>query len=801
MKTNTLFFDLKLAARALRRHKLANLAAIVSIGVAVGACTAVFSLVDATLLRPAPYPEPDRLALVWRTEQAKPDEKRLVPPDLFEEWRHNSKLFESMAAFVSGTEIGFDLESPSGAERVAGAMVSASFFAALKTEARFGRVFQERDDASGETPVVILSHGLWNELGSDPAILGRPLRLSGRLYEVVGVLPAWFQFPAGVRVWLPRPIEAASTLGMDIHPYFGVVGRLKPGVRAIQAEQELDGMESGRSPDGSSRESLKAKVVSMHTALYGEAAPMLAALLGAVLFVVLIACANVASLRLAQIVGRESETALSAALGASRTRLAFKSLLESFLLAFAGWFTGALALFFSVRVLEATRPVGLFPGTPIDLDWRVLAFALSLLILVTVAIGLAPALQASRLDLHTLLRSGRSGAGRRRRLGKLLVAGEVALAAVLLVGSTLMIRSLLSFASIDSGFQPDGAVVFKITPPTWKYSEDRRRTELYGSLREALKAIPGSVEVGAVNLFPLSGGRFPTEIAPQPSSGDHDTVEAEWLAISPGFLTAFGVPALAGRDFSALDRDSSEPSAIIDRSLAERLWPGAPALGKSVLVMGVERRVVGVVGDVSFRGFGQSSGLQIYVPEAQSPLPWPFMSFVVRASGEPSSLIPAVRSAVARVDPDLAVEEPAPLRRRFDESFSTSRFAAKLLTAFACLALLLAGLGVYSCLAGLVENGANEIGVRMALGATRTDILRSVLGRGFGLTIGGLAAGTALAAPLSRLVVSLLYGVTPLDPLAYAAAWLVLLTIAAAASWVPAHKATKLDPVQTLRSP
>jgi predicted permease len=810
-----LWSDLRFGMRILRRNPGFTLAAIVVLALGIGANTAIFSIVNAVLLRPLPYPDASRIMQVWHVPPAKSFPGMTlfsISPANYLDWRSQNRTFEHLAAY------GFASFNVGGGERpeaIRGATVEPDFFAILGVRPVQGRVFSPDENRAGHGHVIILGNKLWrDQFASDPGVVGRDIHLDGETYAVVGVMAPKFKFPDWADFWIPTAWTDQNRAVRGNHNYLAI-GRLKPGVTAEQAKADLSTVSARleqQYPEDD--KGWGATVVPLREQIVGDVRPALLVLLGAVAFVLLIACANVANLVLAKTLARRKEIAIRTSLGASRAVVLRQILAEALLLSLAGGALGLLLARISITLIQKFLADRLPPATEIALDAAVLAFTLFLALFAGILAGLLPSLRFTRADVNEALKQGQSrgssdsGGGRTRGL---LVIAEVALSLVLLIGAGLMIRSLLQLSSVRPGFDPNNVLTATLTVPAKKFANPTAQISFFDETLRQIRATPGVESAGLIDSLPMDGGgsHQPVAVEGQPVVPMADQPEVDVRMISPGYLQAMRVPLLRGRDLNDGDAVDRSHVVVISDSMAKRFWPNDNPLGKRIaLTFFVDgpREVVGVVGDVKDDSLDQTRPREtLYWPVRQftSPPSQPWRSFgmslAVRTSVDPSSLISAVTSAVHQVDPEIPVVSALPMEGLLSASLSPQRFNVLLLGAFAGLALVLAAVGIYSVLAYTVRRRVREIGIRMALGATHSDVLRMVVSDGMKPIFLGVAIGLAAAFALSRVVASLIYGVRATDPLTFAAVAMLLVAVGLLATILPAYRATRIEPIRTLR--
>ncbi|HEV2388228.1 MAG TPA: ABC transporter permease [Candidatus Acidoferrales bacterium] len=799
--------DLVHGLRLLRKNPGFAAVAVIVLGLGIGANTALFSVVDAVLLRPLPYPDSSRLVRVYHVPPAKsfPGIKIFsVSPANYLDWAAQNHVFEQMA--IQGYR-SFNLTGLAQPEAVPTARVSSSFFSVLRTQPMLGRAFPAEDDRAGQANAVILSYRLWKgQFAGDPKVVGRKLTLDGESYTIDGVMGPGFRMPSDVKLWVPLGWTDKDRAVRSVHNY-KVLARLKAGVDVRQAQAEMNAISARleqRYPQDDA--GWGALVMPLEEAIVGDARPALLVLLGAVAFVLLIACANVANLVLAKTLGRRKEMAIRTALGATRGRVVAQALSETVLLALgggaAGWLLARASEAALVRALARELP----RASEIRVDGWVLGFTLGISLLAGILAGLLPAWRMTKTNVNEALKQGlgktdADTGGERTR--SVLVISEVALSLVLLAGAGLMIRSLWALDRVNPGFDPHNVLTVTISIPQAKYPQPARQSAFFNQVLARVRALPGVQAAGTIDALPLSGngstqpivieGRSAGILAEQP--------EVAVRLISTGYIPALRIPVLAGRDFNDGDTAGREPAILVSRLMADEFWPGKNPIGRHVTLSftpGKVRTVVGVVGDVKDNGLNaRLPQATIYVPMNQEP--WVWLSVVLRTTAAPTSTVSAVTDAVHRVDPDEPLLDVGTMGALVADSLFQQRFAMLLLGTFAGLALLLAGVGIYSVLAYGVRRRVREISIRMALGAQVNDVLRMVLYDGMRSALVGVAIGVAGALALSRTLANLIYGVKSTDPATFIAVSALLVAVAALASVVPAYRATRVRPIQALR--
>ncbi|MGI8995218.1 MAG: ABC transporter permease [Pyrinomonadaceae bacterium] len=804
----TIWQDLRFAVRMLGKRPGFTVAAIIALALGIGANTAIFSVVNSVLLRPLGYKEPERLVTISHS-YPKLDLVAPVSAPGYVDYRNQTSVFEETAA---SSNANYNLTDGSDPERVQGRIVTANFFPLLGIAPTLGRTFLAEEDKPGASRVVVLSYGLWQRrFGGDPQIVNRTIRLNNESYTVVGVMPAEFRFGRD-ELWTPiafTPEQLANDRRGN--EYLGAMARLKPGVTIEQAQTEIDFIArriAEANPDAYPADSgWGVKLKSLNEEIVGDVRPALFVLLGAVGFLLLIACSNVANLMLARAAARGREIAIRTALGASRLRLVRQLLTESLLLAFVGGVAGLLLAVWGVELLVALEPADVPRAREIGIDARVLLFTIGLSLLTGILFGLLPALQASKPGLTGTLKEGGRGSavgGGIRSARSLLVITQIAVALVLLVGAGLMVRSFSRLLDVNPGFRTENVLTMQVALPATKYREPQQRRAFFQELVERIKALPGTESVGAVSHLPLGGGvtSFTFGIEGRPAPPGVMNPHTDGRVATPDYLPTMQIPLLRGRHFTERDNADARQVAIIDETLARVYFPGEDPVGKRVTFEGTDenpiwREIVGVVGAIRHRGLDAELKAQLYYPHAQSTAAG--LSVVVRAANDPASLTSAVRGAVRAVDKDQPVYGVRTMDEVLNNSVAQKRFSMFLLAIFASVALVLAAVGIYGVMAYTVSARTNEMGIRIALGARSIDILRLVVGQGMILALAGVGVGLVAALVVTRVMSSLLYGISATDPLTFAAIALLLTGVALLACYVPARRATKVDPMVALR--
>jgi putative ABC transport system permease protein len=803
---------LKFGARTLLKSRGFTLVAVLTLAIGIGANTAIFSVVEAVLLRALPYRDADRLVVLWENKRAGNRPHNVVNPGNLLDWREQAGSFEDVAAFYDQR---FGLTGGGEPEEVAGQAATPNLFQLLGSRPALGRTLLPGDDAAGGQSVAVISHGLWQRrFGGSPDVIGKTVLLDGAGATVVGVMPPDFRWfikenslsgkPA--EVWVPLELPDQLRTGRRGR-YLSAVARLKSGVSIEQARGELETVAArleAQYPDVD--KGWGATVVPLREQLAGEVKTALLVILGAVGFVLLIACVNVANLLLARSAGRRKEMSLRAALGAGRLRIARQLLTESMLLAVAGGALGLLLSYWCVGALVALSPPNLLGEGQVGVNLTVLAFTLAVSLVTGVAFGVAPALEASRLNLsESLKESGRGniGGARAGRVRAALVVAEVGLALVLLVGAGLMVRSFLSLQSVHPGFDAGNLLTMRVMLPQTKYPEDVRKVEFFRRAAERIRALPGVRSASAVSALPFADLGAATSFTvvgrPAPAAGDKWTTDVR--VADENYFRTMNIPVVAGRTFTEQEAVEDRKVAVINEAMARKYFPGEDPIGKRIVVsmssQPVPTEIVGVVGDARYDKLDGELRPMVYWTPPQ--LTYSSMTFVVRTAGDPAALGPSAVREIQMVDKEQPVSDVRTMESWLSESTARTRFGTLLLGAFACAALVLAAVGIYGVISYSVAQRRNEIGIRMALGAQTRDVLRLVVGQGMRLVLAGVVLGLLGAFALTRVMSGLLYGVAANDPPTFAANALLLAAVSLLACYVPARRATRVDPLAALR--
>ena len=801
--------DLRYGFRMLVKNPGFTSIAVLALALGIGANSAIFSVVNAVLLRPLPFKNPEELVMVWDEATSQGFPKDTPSPANFLDWRQQNKVFTGMAATVQQS---FNLTGLGEPERLDGRRVSANLFDLLGVRPLLGRTFVPDEDKPG-TRVVLLSESLWHRrFGSDPGVIGRAVPLNGQSYTVTGVLPKSVELPARDnwhdQLWVPMAFSGEEAASRGSH-YLDVIARLKSGVSLKQAQADMETIAAALARQyPESNQGRGAVVTPLHEQVVGDIRPALLILLGAVAFVLLIACANVANLLLARSAVRQKEIALRLALGASRSRMTRQFLTESLLLSVIGGATGLLFSLGGLTVLRRFIPPDISRVDAIAVDAKVLMFTLVVSLLTGLIFGLAPALHAVHSNLNeTLKESGRdSAAGARgKRLRSSLVIAEVAVSFILLIGAGLLINSFMHLRNLNPGFKTDHLLTMKVELSEVKYPDKERRAAFFDELRRRVQNLPGiqSVAIGNNLPFTYNGDSLLIAVEGIPDPSPSQWPDVVLRVVSPNYFQTLGIPLVAGRDFTEQDNAQGQLAVIVTEKTARHYWPGQNPIGKRLKLGATASKqpwweVVGVVKDVRQNDFTAEPKMQMYMPHTQAVIFWP-NALVVRTKIDPVSLATAARNEIWAIDKDQPVSDIRTMDDIVSSAVARQRFSMLLLGVFAALALVLAAVGIYGVMSYTVAQQTREIGIRMALGAQRSDVLKLTVGHGLRLVGTGVAIGLAAAVALTRVMSSLLFGISATDPVTFVAIALVLGSVAVLASYIPALRATRVDPMLALR--
>jgi putative ABC transport system permease protein len=816
-----LWQDLRYGLRGLGRQPGFTLVAIIALALGTGANTAIFSVVNAILLRPLNYGTPQQLVIIWGTNtRSNLMKDGLSIPNLLD-YREQSSTLEQIAAY---SQADFNLSHVGEPVHVQGAFVTANYFTTLAVQARYGRTFSDGEDQSRAARVAIISDALWQrQFAGDRNLLDQTIQLNGASFTVVGILPQGFQpVNPGDELFVPLaldggdiqrtpPVGPPEIMKMRNLRFVFTFGRLKPTASIAQARSELSAIATRNETQyPNDNANVGVNVVGMQEEVVGDIGPALKLLLLAVGAVLLIACVNVANLLLARATSRQKEIAIRTALGASRGRIVGQLLTESILLGLAGGLVGLALAFAGLKLLLSLNPPNIPRLTEINIDWRVLGFTLLVSLLTGLIFGLVPALQASKPNLNETLKEGARGSsvgGNRQRLRRALVVIEMVLTTMLLIITGLMIKSFSSLQQVNPGFNPSNLLTMWVDLPPARYSENKQIIGFFNQAFMRIQTLPGVESVGGVTSLPLTTNftaRFRFTVDGRPPASANERLTSNFRGIHHNYFKTMGINLRSGRTFSEADSEQSPPVAIINESFKQRFWPDEDAVGKRITLPSlgnVSREIVGVVSDVKHASLDADAGWELYVPYQQKPLN--VMNLVVRTAGEPTRLTSSVRQAILDVDPSQAIYDVKTMDRVVSDSLSQPRLYSVLLGIFAVVALVLAGVGIYGVMNHTVNQRLHEIGIRLALGAQRGDILKMIVGQGMGMALLGVALGLVAALLLSftakRFISGLLFEVGVRDLTTFAVAPILLAIIAFLSIYIPARRATKVDPMVALR--
>jgi putative ABC transport system permease protein len=799
---NTLWQDIKYGIRMLLKNPGFSLFALMTLVLGIGANTAIFSVMNGVLLRPLPFKNVQRIVTIWQENQRDGIQKQEVSPGNFFDWRERARLFAGMAA---AERFGFDLDSQGEPERLHAWLVTQDFFKILGTSPLYGRVLTAEDYKPGNENVVLLSHGLWVErFGSNPNVIGETIRLSSKPYTIVGVMRPEFQFPATREIWGPK-IFPADEQKMRGENRLVVIGRLQSGVTIQQAQAQMNSISSQLAEEyPKANANTGAKVTLLREDVVGEVRPALLVLFVAVGFVLLIGCANVANLLLTRGTERKKELAIRLAMGATRFQLVRLMFIESLMLALLGGIGGVLLAGWILDVLTQLSPSNLPRLDEIRIDPFVLAFSFGISVFTSIIFGLIPSLQLSKTDIHDTLKSAGSAvtAGLHSHfLRNILIVSEVALSLILLIGAGLLARSFVDLLKVDLGYSPDRVMALQVF--TWaRHPKPEDRAAFLDHSIQRLSALPGVEAAGAVSALPLmqldADASF--SIQGKPALSATEQPSAYYSVATPDYFRVMKIPLKEGRFFSSFDRSESTPVALINESLSRRYFPNENAIGKKITINLADPftvEIVGVVGDSRHDGFAGDTRSEIFVPHLQDP--FGSMAFVVRTSSNPQNMLSSIKREIWNVDKYQTFAKVIPMTDLVSESIGGRRFNLALLASFAISALVLASIGIYGLLSFTISQRSREIGIRLALGARTNDILRMVLREGMMFVVIGIALGIAGSLLLTRFLQDLLFHVSTTDPVVFALVSFVLSFVALCACYIPAKRASKVDPLVALR--
>ncbi len=805
---STFLQDVRYAVRMLLRTRGFTTVAVLTLALGIGANTALFSIVYAVLLKPLPFEQAEDLAMLW-SKTGRGRGGATSPAD-FLDYRKMNTVFEDLAAMDNMRAA---LTGRGEPVIIRGARVSAGFFRIMRVRPERGRTFTADEDREGAPHVIVLSHAVWQErFDADPRIVGRTITVNGNAYTVTGILPASFDFPRLItnrrtEFWVPIAFDAARA-ERGAH-FLSVIGRLKPGGTLAAAQAQMDTIASRlqqQYPDTNTN--WVVNLFSLHDEVVSEARPALFMLTGAVAFVLLIACANVANLLLARATSRAKELAVRSALGAGARRLLRQLLTESLVLSMAGAFVGVLMAAWGLEFAKSITSEWLPRSWEIAINAPVLLFTVAAALVTGIIFGLAPGLHVTRSELNDTLKSGgrATGTAGQQRLRTAFVIAEVALAFVLLIGAGLLIRSFQQLQSVRPGFEPQSTITAVVSLPDARYARLTSQAAFVGQLLSRVRSIRDVRSAALASFVPFDGKEtlLTFEVEGEPASRPADRRLAQWRVVSDGFFATMGVPVVRGRTFTSRDSESAPRVAVISTSLAHSFFRSKDPIGRRITLDDLTDpkaewfTVVGIVEDVRYRSLDTAPRPLLYYPASQQQ--FPEFTLVARTAGDPMGVVPTVRAMVRSLDPAMPLQDVRTMRDVVSSSIAGARFRTSLLVTLALIALVLAAVGVYGVMAYSVEQRTQEMGLRMALGASPRDVLRLVTGHGIRLAVAGIALGAVAAWGLTRVLASVLFGVTPTDPLTFGTIAVLLAAVASLASYIPARRATKADPMLVLRA-
>lgn len=797
----TLLRDLRYGMRSLLKRPGFTVVALIALALGIGANTAIFSLVNAVLLRPLPFNEPDRLVWMWGNIRNGGNRASVSPLD-FLDYRKQNTTFENFAASFS-VPLPVNLTGSGEPERLTGAAVTGDYFQALGVQPALGRTFQLENEATGSDQVAVLSYGVWQKrFGGDPGIVNRSITLDGKTFVVLGVMPRDFSFPQSTEIWVPIPFDSKPGLKQRKAHFLRPIGRLKPGVTMAQAQADTDAIARRLEqayPDSNTGWNLR--LVSLREQLVGNTRPTLFILFGAVGFVLLIACANVANLLLVRAATREREIALRTALGAGRWRIMRQMITESVLLSLIGGALGSVLAIWGVELLVTLSADNIPSTAQVKIDANVLGFTLLISLVTGVLFGLAPALRTMKLNLvESLKEGGRTGSDgmQRNRTRGVLVVLESAVAVVLLIGAGLLVRSLLRLQDTNPGFDAHNVLTMRIDLPDTKYPTPEKPANFFKQFETRVGSLPGVETVGLISELPLSGqpNDMPYTVEGRPTTSPDDGYDDDFRRVNQDYFKAMRIPLLRGRNFTDQEVQQSAKILIVSDLLVRRVFPNEDPIGKRLIMSFGNQpfEIIGVVGDVRHRALESQPRPMMYMPHCDRS-----MNAVIRTQNDPASLAGAVRNEVRQIDSDQPVAAVKTMEQWMATSVAGPRYRTTLIGLFALLALVLASTGIYGVMSYSVTQRTHEIGVRMALGAGQFDVIRLVVQQGMLLVLLGVALGLMGAFALTRVLATLLFGVTAKDPLTFVIVSVLLAFVAFIACYIPARRATRVDPLIALR--
>ena len=793
--------DIRYGVRGLLKRPGFTAIALVALALGIGANTAIFSLVNAVLIKSLPFPDPDQLVWIYGNIRNGGSRASVSPPD-FLDYRSQNKTFDQLAA--SGTQpVSVNLTGSGEPERIMASAVTGNYFQVFGVAPAIGRTFTLDNEKTGQDQVTVLSHAFWQKrFAGDPNIVGKTIVLDSKSFQVVGVMPAGLSFPQQAELWVPMNFDGNPDMTIRKAHFLRPIGRLKAGVSLTQAQADTDAIAAHleqQFPDSNTGWNLR--LISLREQLVGGTRTTVFVLFGAVAFVLLIACANVANLLLVRAAARQKEIALRTALGASRMRIVRQMLTESLLLSILGGALGALLAVWGVELLVSLSADSLPPTVNVTIDRTVLVFTLLISIVTGLLFGLAPAFRTAKVNLIDSLKDGARGAEGtlRNRTRSVLVIFESAVAVVLLIGAGLLVRSLIALHRVDPGFDANGVLTFRIDLPQQKYDAEGKRAKFFEQLETRIGSLPGVQAVGLITELPMSGqfNDLPFTVEGRPPVTIDQAFDADFRLVNQHYFSALHIPLLRGRNFTEQEVREGKPVTVVSQQLVDTVFPNEDPLGKRLITaIGSQTfEIIGVVGDIRHRSLGTQPFAAMYFPTRNNNR----MNIVVRTQNEPLSIVGAARQEVKALDPDQPISAVKKMSDWVDSSVAAPRYRTTLLAAFAALAMILAATGIYGVMSYTVAQRTHEIGVRMALGARRPDVLKLVVRQGMLLALVGVILGLAGAFALTRVLQSLLFGVTAKDPFTFAAVAGLLIAVAFIACFVPALRATKVDPLVALR--
>ncbi len=797
----SLLKDIRYGFRGLLKRPGFTVIALVALALGIGANTAIFSLVNAVIIRPLPFPEPDRLVWMYGNIRNGGNRASVSPLD-FLDYRSQNKTFEQFAASIT-VPVAVNLTGSGDPERLSASAVTGNFFDAFGVAPAIGRGFTLENEKAGQDQVTVLSHAFWQKhFAGDPSIVGKIIILDGKSFQVLGVMPAGLSFPQTAELWVPLSFDGNPGMKQRKAHFLRPIGRLKPGVTLTQAQLDTDAIASQleqQYPESNTGWNLR--LLSLREQLVGRTRTTLFVLLGAVGFVLLIACANVANLLLVRAASRQKEIALRTALGASRLRIVRQMITESLLLSVIGGALGAMLAIWGVQVLVGLSANNLPPTANVKIDANVLAFTFLISIVTGLLFGLAPALRTAKVNLIDSLKDGARGSEGtlRNRTRSVLVVFESAVAVVLLIGAGLLVRSLIALQRVDPGFDANNVLTLKIDLPNKKYEGEGRTANFFEQLETRLSSVPGVQTVGLITELPLSGqpNDVPFTVEGRPAVSPDQEFDADFRRVNHNYFSALRIPLLRGRNFTEQEVRQSAKVTVVSQQLVNTVFPNEEPLGKRLItaIGGEAYEIIGVVGDIRHRSLDNRPFDAMYFPTRNNG----GMNLVIRTQNDPMSIVGAVRQEVQGLDREQPIAAVKRMSDWLDSSVAEQRYRTTLFLAFAALAMILAATGIYGVMSYTVAQRTHEIGVRMALGARRSDVLKMVVRQGMLLTLLGVVVGLVGAFALTRVMASLLFQVTAKDPFTFAAVAVLLLAVAFIACFIPAQRATKIDPLIALR--